>query len=799
MKSILTIIVLLLGCVVPTRPAAPHKQVTCGSLVIFNPVPEYAFEMEGWAEWIQVQRRSRRSRCPKLPRRVRRRIHLRWRRVHKRQRHFTLKRQCERDNRKSLRSRKVFLVLVSAMIAFLLLCLTASVWLDALQQLSLRQVQDTIVDPCAWWSPYCLVGVVGMAGSGQKAVIYSERQHYHPEFKHCLLCAKKLKSRRYLNWRKPIQMLSGNVYVTSRGRYCTCRPELTYLSAEAANLSLPRSTYGLDVLVRIGYLRDYEKKSPSEIYADLPSHIRVSERHVNNLYQEYLALLACAERLDVDELLAAATKYGGLIISVDALQPEGGQPQLWVVREVLTGTLLAAGWIPRVDEDTIAEFLAPVEALNLPVLATVSDKQRSLINALEVVWSDVPHQYCQAHYLSNAMTPVYEEDEHMKTQLRKQVRAKTGVTMREVQAQAKREAQASDDNTSSSPPLIATGLAVHPPEGLDEVKAIAEAVQRGEEVTQESTPQTDQPTDRPQTVEDVRQVLDGSNVIVYERCSQETQAIAEESVLSPPNRQIRVDKLVADYAARLRRVLSRCGRKPFRLAGLRLYADLLDLLGSLEISLSHLPDEPRLTCFADAIRDGLRDFEEDYAWIAEGYTWVVDIADILDVPLPEPGAEVPDRLLSEEVHDCLNAYLNRLEQRTDLSAPLIKFRKHLRALTQRYAPGLFHCYDIPGLPRTDNDLESVFGRVRRQTLRTSGPHHAKRRLHEEGAWLLFDFVSSEHEQLERLQRVSLNEWRKERQRIREHKATFTDDRRFRREPSKYLAGLQVRAEEIANL
>ena len=639
----------------------------------------------------------------------------------------------------------------------------------------------------------------GVAGSGQKAVTYSERQHYHPEFNHCLLCGKKLRSHRYLNWRKPIQMLSGNVFVTSRGRYCSCRPELTYLSAEAANLSLPYSTYGLDVLVRIGYLRDYEKKSSAEIHADLPTHNRISERHVNNLYQEYLALLACAERLDVDELRAVAAKYGGLIVSVDALQPEGGQPQLWVVREVLTGTLLAAGWIPRVDEDTIAKFLAPVEALNLPVLATVSDKQRSLINALEVVWSDVPHQYCQAHYLSNAMTPIYEEDEHMKTQLRKQVRAKAGVTMREVQAQAKREAQASDKNASSSPPLIATGLAVHPPEGLDEVKAIAEAVQRGEEVTlQEPTPQTDQPTDRPQTVEGVRQVLNGSNVIVYERCYQEDPAIAEAFTPSP-NRQVRVDKLVADYAARLRRVLSRCGRKPFRLAGLRLYADLLDLLGSLEVSLSYLSDEPRLTCFADAIRDGLRDFEEDYVWIAGGYTWVVDIADILDVPLPEPGAEAPDRPLSEEVHDCLNAYLDRLEHRTDLSAPLIKFREHLRALTERYAPGLFHCYDIPGLPRTDNDLESVFGRVRRQTLRTSGPHHAKQRLHEEGAWLLFDLVSSEHEQLERLQLVSLDEWCEERQRIREHKAAFTDDRRFRREPSKYLAGLQVRAEEIAKL
>jgi len=95
-----------------------------------------------------------------------------------------------------------------------------------------------------------------------------------------------------------------------------------------------------------------------------------------------------------------------------------------------------------------------------------------------------------------------------------------------------------------------------------------------------------------------------------------------------------VDELAVAYAARLRNVLSRSGRKPFRLAGLRLYADLLALLGSLETSLTYLPDEPRLTCFADAIRDALLTFETEYTQIAEGYTWVLDISDILDQLLP---------------------------------------------------------------------------------------------------------------------------------------------------------------------
>jgi hypothetical protein len=675
-----------------------------------------------------------------------------------------------------------------------------------------------------------------VVGSGQKSVVCTERRHYQPEFDHCLLCGEKLRSRRYLNWRKPIQMLNGNVYVTSRGRYCSHHSALTYLSAEAAQLSLPQSTYGLDVLVHIGYQRDYKRMTFAQVHETLPDHIRVSQRHLSSLYREYLALLACAEQVDVEELKAAAAKYGGLILSVDGLEPEGGQPQLWVVREVLTGTLLAAGWLPRVDEPTLKEFLAPVKALDLPLLATVSDKQGALINALKALWRDLPHQYCQAHYLSNAMTPVYEADTQLKMQLRKQVRAEAGVTMRQVQAEAKQKRT----DASESSPLIVTGLAARPPEGLDEVRAIAQAVQRGEKkarrsiasvpvsgcslepvpsrpvlagigleacsdpsrkvegnVSQNPQAMPAQPTTRPRTASEVRGILRGSNVLVYERRCQDLVTPAGSLTPSPADRQRLVDELVQTYATRLRRILSQSGRKPFRLAGLRLYTDLLALLGSLETSLTHLPDEPRLTCFANAIRKGLLSFEEDYTWIVEGYSWVLDINDILDVPLPEPGDVLPKEPLSVSVRDRLNAYLERLEQRTDLNASLLDFRQHLRNLTKRYEPGLFHCCDIPGLPRTNNDLESLFGRVRRQTLLTSGPHHAKQRLHEEGAWLLFDLVGSEHQQHERLQRVSLAEWRQARQHIREHRAPFTDDRRFRRQTSKYLAGLEARAAEIA--
>lgn len=642
----------------------------------------------------------------------------------------------------------------------------------------------------------------------------SASQHYHPEFDKCVICDRQLKAQRYLRWRKGVQTLKEKVYVSSRGRYCPAHPELVYVSAAAGRLVLPGKSYGLDVLVRIGYLRDRERRTMAEIREELPAHIQVSERHVRNLYREYLGLLACADRLDVEALKEAATNYGGLILSVDGLEPEGGQPQLWVVRELLTNTVLAAGWLPRVDEATLSAFLEPVKALDLPWLATVSDKQVALINALNATWADLPHQYCQAHYLSNAVTPIYEADEHMKTQMRKQVRAKVGGIMRETQAEAKKQKQADDKSG-----LVITGLAVSPPAGLDAVKVAAEAAKTS---PKESLPDPLAAETTPlKTVDDVLTAFAGTDQIVRAGRAKSQAKTDHPAPSAEPaytlNHQQSIDKLVGAYAARLRTTLSRHGRKPFRLAGLRLYSDLLALLTSLENSLVSLPDEPRLTCFAEAIRDVLRSFEDEYETIAEGYSWVLDISDILDKELPQldpDGADQPlasgepdksladdvsDKPLSDIVKDEVDAYLTRLEQRSDLNDTLLSFSRHLRNLTNRYAPGLFHCYDIPGLPRTNNDTESLFGRIRRQTNRTSGAHHAKQRLHEQGAWLLFDLPNNQNEQLRRLQHVSLMAWRNERQRMRAHLDSFRQDRRFRQKPTTYLAQLEAQAAAIPRL
>src|SRR5258707_15533734 len=59
-----------------------------------------------------------------------------------------------------------------------------------------------------------------------------------------------------------------------------------------------------------------------------------------------------------------------------------------------------------------------------------------------------------------------------------------------------------------------------------------------------------------------------------------------------------------------------------------------------------------------------------------------------------------------------------------LTAPLQQMTSTFLKVTASYQPGLFHCYDVADLPRTDNDLEHVFGSARYHERRATGRKQA---------------------------------------------------------------------------
>jgi hypothetical protein len=178
------------------------------------------------------------------------------------------------------------------------------------------------------------------------------------------------------------------------------------------------------VVVRIGHPRFSQHRTRPEIWQHLRAEhdLHLSERHVQNLLEVYLALLRASQRDPRPALAATVTAHGGIVLSVDGLQPEQGNEQLWVVREVLSGTVLGAASLQQATAPVLADLLRPIQALGLPLLGVISDAQESVRLAVAAVFPDVPHQLCQYHALREAAEPLWEADRHLLAQAKKGLR-----------------------------------------------------------------------------------------------------------------------------------------------------------------------------------------------------------------------------------------------------------------------------------------------------------------------------------------------------------------------------------------
>jgi len=87
---------------------------------------------------------------------------------------------------------------------------------------------------------------------------------------------------------------------------------------------------------------------------------------------------------------------------MDGIQPDKGNETIYLVRDALTGRVLAAENVTFSGTAVLKELLAPVAELEGTVLGTISDAQETVIQALEQMWPDVPHQVCQFHALRDA-------------------------------------------------------------------------------------------------------------------------------------------------------------------------------------------------------------------------------------------------------------------------------------------------------------------------------------------------------------------------------------------------------------
>jgi hypothetical protein len=126
--------------------------------------------------------------------------------------------------------------------------------------------------------------------------------------------------------------------------------------------------------------------------------LTISRREVLYLFEAYCTLIRAAHEIATDTAWHDQVRAsGGLILSIDGIQPDKGNETVYLVRDVLSGRVLAAENVRSSDTATIRRLLQPIRDLNLPVIGAISDAQESLLQAIAALWPTIPHQVCQFH------------------------------------------------------------------------------------------------------------------------------------------------------------------------------------------------------------------------------------------------------------------------------------------------------------------------------------------------------------------------------------------------------------------
>ena len=262
--------------------------------------------------------------------------------------------------------------------------------------------------------------------------VYTQRTKriFRAELTTCLTCGRRLRRYATLSERTVIT-LEGPIHLTHCGYRCPdtdCPTQMrSYRSAAADALALPGFTFGLDVVILVGQLRLAMQHTLDQTHQAIlarltPFDLTISRREVLYLFDAYCTLVRAAHEIAGDTTWHDLVRAnGGLILSIDGIQPDKGNETVYLVRDVLTGRVLAAENVRVSDTPTITALLQPIRQLGLPVIGAVSDAQESLLQAIATLWPSIPHQVCQFHYLREASRPMYELDRGLRTQIRKAI------------------------------------------------------------------------------------------------------------------------------------------------------------------------------------------------------------------------------------------------------------------------------------------------------------------------------------------------------------------------------------------
>jgi hypothetical protein len=225
-------------------------------------------------------------------------------------------------------------------------------------------------------------------------------------------------------------------------------------------IALPHWAIGWDVLCWIGQRRFSRHWAIPQIRLELDDAyaIKISEDSIARAIRFYQVILA-ARQQDPDVLRKQYAPVPEIILSIDGLQPEKGHETLYVVRELTQKRVWFAEPLISATAAEVRRLIIKAkewaEDLGKTVVLWLSDRQDAFVTGIAAEFPEVPHRYCQNHFLRDVAKPVLDADSHAKVQMRKKVR---GLRMIEQAVLLRRASLGREPSTDENAPAEADAI-----------------------------------------------------------------------------------------------------------------------------------------------------------------------------------------------------------------------------------------------------------------------------------------------------------------------------------------------------
>lgn len=247
--------------------------------------------------------------------------------------------------------------------------------------------------------------------------------------------------------------------------------------------------------------------------------------------------------------------------------------------------------------------------------------------------------------------------------------------------------------------------------------------------------------------------------------------------------------VVRGYCSAVRSALTDDGRPPLEASGLKLHDRLEGIAASLDRIEEHGEVPSELKRLKGVIDRALAATAALWPAIERAFGWVHAAAHILGI----------EGISASAARQQLGGLLGAMTRHREGVGPLAGAVDHFVTVSRSYWPGLFACYEVADLPRTNNGLEQLFGSYRYHERRVSGRKAASPALVLRGSARIVAAIATRqkadrHADLAGADREA---WRVKRADLAERRQRRIERHQFRQDPDAYLRHLEEKFNQSA--